>query len=194
MFTALLVVIGSVAPTVKDASSAFGGLVLAMFIPLYVTPLVASEPDSLITQVVTYFPLTAPIATQMRNATGTLSVPEGLAALVIVYATTGVLLWAAVRLFGAGSISYVSPVARILMGKAEGDVASVGGQEIEIDEIAASIGDKKLIEEAKFGETPMDAKTLAFEAHFNTSHVSINHVGYAWTGNLLIFQYISCFY
>ncbi|MFQ9465305.1 MAG: hypothetical protein ACLR09_10545 [Gallintestinimicrobium sp.] len=34
----------------------------------------------------------------------------------------------------------------------------------EIDEIAASIGDKKLIEEAKFGETPMDAKTLAFEA------------------------------
>jgi ABC-2 type transport system permease protein len=106
MFTALLVVIGSVAPTVKDASSAFGGLVLAMFIPLYVTPLVASEPDSLITQVVTYFPLTAPIATQMRNATGTLSVPEGLAALVIVYATTGVLLWAAVRLFGAGSISY----------------------------------------------------------------------------------------
>ncbi|MFQ9257074.1 MAG: head maturation protease, ClpP-related [Gallintestinimicrobium sp.] len=34
----------------------------------------------------------------------------------------------------------------------------------EIDEIAASIGDKKLIEEAKFGETQMDAKTLAFEA------------------------------
>lgn len=32
------------------ASSAFGGLVLAMFIPLYVTPLVASEPDSLITR------------------------------------------------------------------------------------------------------------------------------------------------
>jgi transcription elongation GreA/GreB family factor len=36
----------------------------------------------------------------------------------------------------AGSISYVSPVARILMGKAEGDVASVGGQEIEIVKIA----------------------------------------------------------
>lgn len=36
----------------------------------------------------------------------------------------------------AGSISYVSPVARILMGKAEGDVASIGGQEIEIVKIA----------------------------------------------------------
>jgi transcription elongation GreA/GreB family factor len=36
----------------------------------------------------------------------------------------------------AGSISYVSPVARILMGKGERDVASIGGQEIEIVKIA----------------------------------------------------------
>lgn len=32
----------------------------------------------------------------------------------------------------AGSISYVSPVARVLMGKSVGDVASVGDQELEI--------------------------------------------------------------
>lgn len=32
----------------------------------------------------------------------------------------------------AGSISYVSPVARVLMGKAAGDVVSVSGQELEI--------------------------------------------------------------
>ena len=32
----------------------------------------------------------------------------------------------------AGSISYVSPVARMLMGKAVGDVVSVGDQELEI--------------------------------------------------------------
>lgn len=44
----------------------------------------------------------------------------------------------------------------------------------EIDEIAASIGDKKLIEEAKFGETPMDAKTLAFEALKNRRHLAIS--------------------
>ncbi|THK35384.1 transcription elongation factor GreA [Ensifer sp. MPMI2T] len=36
----------------------------------------------------------------------------------------------------AGSISYVSPVARILMGKAVGDIASVGDQELEIIAIA----------------------------------------------------------
>lgn len=32
----------------------------------------------------------------------------------------------------AGSISYVSPVARLLIGKAMGDVVSMGGQELEI--------------------------------------------------------------
>jgi transcription elongation GreA/GreB family factor len=32
----------------------------------------------------------------------------------------------------AGSISFVSPVARSLMGKAVGDVASISGQELEI--------------------------------------------------------------
>jgi transcription elongation GreA/GreB family factor len=36
----------------------------------------------------------------------------------------------------AGSISYVSPVARLLMGKAVGDVMSVGDQELEIVAIA----------------------------------------------------------
>jgi transcription elongation GreA/GreB family factor len=32
----------------------------------------------------------------------------------------------------AGSISYISPVARSLMGKAVGDVAGAAGQELEI--------------------------------------------------------------
>ncbi|EJZ17481.1 transcription elongation factor GreA [Rhizobium sp. Pop5] len=36
----------------------------------------------------------------------------------------------------AGSISYVSPVARLLMGKAVGDVVETGGQELEITAIA----------------------------------------------------------
>ena len=36
----------------------------------------------------------------------------------------------------AGSISFVAPVARILMGKAVGDVVSVGDQELEIVAIA----------------------------------------------------------
>ncbi len=36
----------------------------------------------------------------------------------------------------AGSISYASPVARFLMGKAIGDVGVVNGQEIEVTAIS----------------------------------------------------------
>jgi transcription elongation GreA/GreB family factor len=36
----------------------------------------------------------------------------------------------------AGSISYVSPVARLLVGKSVGDVVTVGGQDLEIIAIA----------------------------------------------------------
>ena len=36
----------------------------------------------------------------------------------------------------AGSISYVAPVARVLTGKAVGDIAVVGDQELEIIEIS----------------------------------------------------------
>jgi len=36
----------------------------------------------------------------------------------------------------AGSISYVSPVARLLSGKAVGDVVNLNGQELEITKIA----------------------------------------------------------
>ena len=36
----------------------------------------------------------------------------------------------------AGTISFVAPVARLLMGKAVGDVATMSGQELEITKIA----------------------------------------------------------
>ena len=41
----------------------------------------------------------------------------------------------------------------------------------EIDEIANSIGDAEMVENAKFGENPMDAKTLAFEAMKRQSQI-----------------------
>lgn len=108
LFTALLVTVGAMMPTVKDASSAFAAVILLMFLPLYMLQVIASDPSAVVTQVLTYFPVTAPITAQIRNATGTLSLPEALIALVVLYVSAGVLLWLAVRLFGQGSISYNS--------------------------------------------------------------------------------------
>ena len=120
LFTALLVAIGAMVPTVKDGSSAFGAVVLLMFLPLYVFPLVAGDPRSIVTQFLTYFPITAPIAAQVRNATGSLPVPEAVIALLVLYGTAAVLLWVAVRLFGQGSIAYDARLRLSSLGRALG--------------------------------------------------------------------------
>ena len=117
MFTALLVVIGSVAPTVKDASSAFGGLVLAMFIPLYAASLLVSDPHGVVSQIFTFFPLTAPVSALLRNATGGLYWWEALISLAILAVCGWAFLILGVRLFRTGSISYGS---RVKIGRALG--------------------------------------------------------------------------
>ena len=106
LFTALLVAVGSVMPTAKDAGSAFGAIILAMFLPLYSAMMVVNDPTSVLSQFLTWFPLTAPVTALLRNALGSLSVAEGVGVIVVLFAMATLLLWAGVRLFRQGSISY----------------------------------------------------------------------------------------
>lgn len=106
LFTALLVTIGSIMPTAKDAGGAFGAVVVALFIPLYAFPMVTAGPNDPISQGLTWFPLTAPITALVRNATGTLPVPTALGVMAVLYATAAVLMVMGVRLFRQGSLSY----------------------------------------------------------------------------------------
>lgn len=106
LFTALLVAIGSVMPTAKDAGSAFGAIILAMFLPLYTATLVVNDPGSVVSQFLTWFPLTAPVTALLRNALGSLPTAQGVGVIVVLFATAALFLWAGVRLFRQGSISY----------------------------------------------------------------------------------------
>ncbi len=115
LFTGLLVAIGSVMPTAKDAGSAFGAAILAMFLPLYTATAVVSDPTSVLATFLTWFPLTAPVTALLRNALGSLGVVEGVGVALMLFAVAGVLLWLGVRLFRQGSISYDK---RLHIGKA----------------------------------------------------------------------------
>lgn len=106
LFTALLVAIGSVMPTAKDAGSAFGAIILAMFLPLYTAGMVVNDPTSAVSQFLTWFPLTAPVTALLRNAMGSLPPLQGVGVIVVLFVTAGLFLWAGVRLFRQGSISY----------------------------------------------------------------------------------------
>ncbi len=106
LFTGLLVAVGSVMPTAKDAGSAFAAIIMAMFLPLYTASMVLSDPTSALSQFLTWFPLTAPVTALLRNAMGSLPLPQGVGVILVLFGTAALFLWAGVRLFRQGSISY----------------------------------------------------------------------------------------
>lgn len=106
LFAGLLVAIGAVMPTAKDAGSAFGMVMITMFLPLYAMPLVMQAPDSVVSQVMTYFPLTAPVTSLLRNALGSLAWWQSGLVLTILLASAVLALRVGVRLFREGSIAY----------------------------------------------------------------------------------------
>lgn len=106
MFTGLLVAIGSVMPTAKDAGGAFAAVLIAMLLPVYAGSLLVTSPGSPISLFMTYFPLTSPISALVRNAVGNLGLLEGVIVLIILYGCALAFLYLGVRLFREGSISY----------------------------------------------------------------------------------------
>lgn len=110
LFSGTLVAIGSVMPTAKDANGMFGAIVIMMFVPLYAAPLVASDPDSPVVQVFTYFPFSAPVTALLRNGLGSLSGAEALVVVIELFVLGAVAIAVAVKLFRHGSIQYSSRV------------------------------------------------------------------------------------
>ena len=111
LFTGTLVAVGAVMPTAKEASNVFGVVMALLFAPFWVISLVASDPNSLIVQVFTYFPYSATVTAMIRNGLGSLG--TGRAAIVIaeLFVLGFIVLRLAMRLFRYGSIEYSKRVS-----------------------------------------------------------------------------------
>ncbi len=108
LFTGTLVAVGAIMPTAKEAGQYFGIAILLMFIPFYIIMLILSNPETLVVQIFTFFPYTAPVTALLRNAFGSLSVSHAaiIISMLIVLGTIIILL--AVRLFRYGAMQYDS--------------------------------------------------------------------------------------
>ena len=106
MFAGILMTIGAAMPTAKEASGFFGAAIALLFGPLYAAPLFFSSPDSLLVQVLSYFPLTAPIPLLLRNAIGNLSLIEASIAVTLLVITTVAVIAIGVRIFRFGALEY----------------------------------------------------------------------------------------
>lgn len=106
VFTGVLVAIGAVMPTTKDAGTIFGPLMALIFVPFYAISLIISDPQAPIVQVFTYFPMSAPVTGLLRNAFGTLSPLESVIIIVELLVVGVLILRLAAHLFRYGSIQY----------------------------------------------------------------------------------------
>lgn len=106
LFTGLLVLVGSMVPTAKEAGQFFGIIMVLIFGPLYAVTLFVSAPSSAIVVFLTLFPLTAPIPMLLRNAVGNLTSWEALLGLVILAITMVIVMALAVRVFRFGALEY----------------------------------------------------------------------------------------
>jgi ABC-2 type transport system permease protein len=106
LFTGTLVAVGAVMPTVKDASSIFGSLMVLIFIPFYTVSLIVSDPQALIVQIFTYFPFSAPVTAMLRNGFGSLTPLESAIVIAELFTFGFIALRLAVYLFRYGSIEY----------------------------------------------------------------------------------------
>jgi ABC-2 type transport system permease protein len=118
LFTGLLVTIGAVVPTAKEASGFFGIAMFFMFIPLYAVMAIVTDPSQTIVKVFSFFPLTAPITLLLRNAAGNLTTIEVAAGITILAVSSIASLFIATRAFRYGTLEYDRKlsVGRILKG------------------------------------------------------------------------------
>ncbi len=106
MYIGFVVGLGALFPGGNDASRFMGIAIIWNFVPIYAITSVISSPHALVVTVFTYFPLTAPTTTLLRNAVGSLSVGEAFAALAVLILSACVSVWFAVRAFRYGSMEY----------------------------------------------------------------------------------------
>lgn len=111
LFTGLLVAVGAVMPTAKEASQWVGVVFLLIFAPLYGASVFVSYPESPFVQFFSYFPLTAPIPLLLRNAVGNLQLHEAAIATLLLTVSTVAVMMLAVRLFRYGAMAYDSKLS-----------------------------------------------------------------------------------
>ena len=111
MLTGLLVTVGAMMPTAKEASSWVGLVMILLFGPLYGGSVFISYPESTFSMAMSYFPLTAPIPLMLRNTVGNLSLIEALIGVAVLVVSAVLIMMLAVRVFRYGAMSYDSKLS-----------------------------------------------------------------------------------
>lgn len=106
MFAGFMTATAAMAPSTKEANSFSAVFYIGAFIPFYFVTMILTDPENPITKFVTFFPLTSPVVTLLRNTVGNMGVLESSLALVTMAFFMVISIAIAVRAFSLGALEF----------------------------------------------------------------------------------------
>jgi ABC-2 type transport system permease protein len=111
LFMTTLAAAGAMMPTVREAGAITAPVTIVAFAPLWALALILQDPNSVIGQILTFFPYTAAPTAMLRNGLGTLSTVEAAIVIVELFVLSYITFRVAVRIFKYGAIEYSGRVS-----------------------------------------------------------------------------------
>ncbi len=106
MYAGFMTATAAAAPSTKEANSFSAVFFIGAFVPFYFIMMIATDPENPIVTFLTYFPLTSPVVTLIRNTVGNMTFVESWLALIVMTLFMVISIWIAVRAFKLGALEF----------------------------------------------------------------------------------------
>jgi len=106
MFAGFMTATAAAAPSTKEANSFSSVFFIGAFVPFYFVMMIATDPENPITKFLTFFPLTSPVVTLIRNTVGNMSTLESSLALLVMTLCMVASIAIAIRTFSLGALEF----------------------------------------------------------------------------------------
>lgn len=106
MFAGFMTATAAVAPSTKEANSFSTVFYIGAFIPFYFVTMILTDPENPIITFLTFFPLTSPVVTLLRNTIGNMGAIEASLALTVMTVFMLISIAIAVRAFSLGALEF----------------------------------------------------------------------------------------
>jgi ABC-2 type transport system permease protein len=106
LFAALYAGIGSIGATAREGQGWSTIFVLPAIVPYYLSYFIVSNPEGAVSRTLTFFPLTSPITSMIRLASGAISVWQIALSLIILAGSGVFIMWLAAKMFRVFLLMY----------------------------------------------------------------------------------------
>ncbi len=110
MFAGFMTATAAIAPSTKEANNFSTVFYVGAFVPFWFITMILTDPENPVTKFITYFPVTSPVVSLIRNTVGNMGMLETISALAVMTLFMVFSVWLAVRSFSLGALEYASAV------------------------------------------------------------------------------------